>query len=200
VPSTDLLTGALRALAGPPGRGLARLGVSPNGVTLTALALNVAGAAAIAGGALGRIGAGLLILGAGFLDAIDGAVARAAGRETAFGAVLDAFVDRVAEGALLLGLLVAAEARGDRAAALLSAAALATFPLVSYVRAKAEAHRLRVTSGLANRSWRVLLLGAGVLVDAYAPVVAFLAATSLATAVHRLLVVRRLLAARSPGA
>ena len=100
-------------LAGPPGRLLARLGVTANAVTLAALALNLAAAAAIGAGMLGGFLSGALILGIGFLDAVDGSVARATGKPTELGAVLDAFADRVSEAALLVGLLVNVHARGD---------------------------------------------------------------------------------------
>lgn len=191
--TADPLTSVLRVLAGPPGRVLARLGVSPNAVTLGALALNLACAVAIAAGALGPRAIGAAILAIGFLDAVDGTVARAGGRVTTFGGVLDAVGDRLSESALLVGLTVAALARNDTAAVAWTAAALGTFPLVSYVRAKAETHGHAVTSGLANRSLRVLLLGASFFVDLYTPVTAFLATASLVTAVHRLVVLRRLL-------
>ena len=195
---TDWLSDTLRTMAGPPGRALARLGVAPNAVTLAALALNVVAALLIAGTALGPVEAGAVVLAVGFLDAIDGTVARHTGRVTAYGGVLDAVVDRVSESALLVGLLAASLAQGERLDVLACAAALGTFPLVSYVRAKAESLGQRITTGLANRSVRVLALGVGLCLEVAGPVVAALALASLFTALHRMLVLRRLLE-RSPS-
>lgn len=76
-----MLDARLRPLIDPPlnraGAVLAGLGVTANGLTFTGLALGLAGAAAIA---LGAIGWGLaLILANRLLDGLDGAVARVRG-------------------------------------------------------------------------------------------------------------------------
>lgn len=84
----------LRPLIDPPlnrlGAGLARAGLSANGLTLAGLALGLAGAAAIA---LGALWLGLaLILANRVFDGLDGAVARAKG-PTALGGYLDIVSD-----------------------------------------------------------------------------------------------------------
>lgn len=74
-----MLDARLRPLIDPPlnrfGRALARAGVTANALTFTGLALGLAGAAAIA---LGAVGWGLaLIIANRVMDGLDGAVARA---------------------------------------------------------------------------------------------------------------------------
>lgn len=85
------------------GRQGARLPISATQWTLFSLV--------VAGGGLIILVRGHLIAGfalfavAGFLDALDGSVARARGTESALGAYLDGVVDRFVEGALLIGLM-----------------------------------------------------------------------------------------------
>ncbi len=86
----------LRPLIDPPlnrlGAGLARAGLSANALTLTGLALGIAGAGAIA---LGETWLGLvLVLANRLFDGLDGAVARANG-PTALGGYLDIVSDFV---------------------------------------------------------------------------------------------------------
>ena len=70
------------------GRAVARVGISPNALTLAGL-IGIGGAAALV--AYGHFWqAGLVMLGAGLFDLLDGAVARATGRASTWGAVLDA--------------------------------------------------------------------------------------------------------------
>jgi len=101
----------LRPLIDPPlnraGRALARLGVTANALTIAGLALGLAGAGAIASGA---IGAGLaLILANRLIDGLDGAVARARG-PTAFGGYLDIVADFAFYVSVPLGFGVLADA------------------------------------------------------------------------------------------
>ncbi|MFW5634125.1 MAG: CDP-alcohol phosphatidyltransferase family protein [Erythrobacter sp.] len=101
----------LRPLIDPPlnraGRALARLGVTANALTIAGLALGLAGAGAIASGA---IGAGLaLILANRLIDGLDGAVARVRG-PTAFGGYLDIVADFAFYVSVPLGFGVLADA------------------------------------------------------------------------------------------
>src|SRR5207302_1170477 len=78
-------------ILGPLAAALARLGISPNQATLAGLA-----AAWISGVLIVMdrpMLAGATILASGFLDALDGEIARASGRETALGAFLDSIAD-----------------------------------------------------------------------------------------------------------
>ena len=84
-------------------RPLHRLGVSPNLLTRVGLLITLCAAGLLAFG-YQRI-AGVVIIPASLLDALDGALARLGGKDTPYGAFLDSTLDRWAEIALYLGLL-----------------------------------------------------------------------------------------------
>ena len=86
-----------------PAELLAKTGLSPNVLTASGLMLAVGVAWVLSTGRF-FLG-GFLVLLAGAFDLLDGALARASGRSTRFGALLDSTFDRFSEAALFLGLL-----------------------------------------------------------------------------------------------
>jgi len=86
------------------GRAVARTGLTPNALTIIGL-LGMGGAATLA--AYGMFWqAGIAMLVAASFDMLDGAVARATDQASDWGAVFDAVSDRLADFALLFGLLI----------------------------------------------------------------------------------------------
>jgi CDP-diacylglycerol--glycerol-3-phosphate 3-phosphatidyltransferase len=83
------------------GRNVARLGITPNALSLAGFAGNVVAAALIARDEL--LWAGLVYLFFSALDLGDGAGARATNQATPFGAVFDAVLDRASEAIVLAG-------------------------------------------------------------------------------------------------
>jgi hypothetical protein len=83
---------------------LARVGVTPNALTVTGLILNVGAGVVLASGEW-MIG-GALVLIAGAFDMFDGALARVLNQKTDFGAFLDSTLDRYSEVAVLVGLQI----------------------------------------------------------------------------------------------
>ena len=82
--------------------------------------------------------AGLVIIGAGIFDMVDGRVARATNQVTLFGAFFDSVIDRYSDVALFFGLLVY-YARANRFFyVVLVAFVMITSVMVSYTRARAE--------------------------------------------------------------
>src|ERR687883_1838610 len=85
--------------------------VTPDALTISGVALCIAGAVAVffeyAGWGLYWVGAALFVVGS-ILDILDGALARNRGLGTPFGAFLDSTVDRVGEGFMLgaIGLVL----------------------------------------------------------------------------------------------
>jgi CDP-diacylglycerol--glycerol-3-phosphate 3-phosphatidyltransferase len=176
-----------RRLTDPIVLRLARAGVSPNHLTVLGFAGNV-GAGALAG--TGRfLEAGVVTLVASALDLLDGALARATGRASAFGAVLDSTLDRLSEAAVLGGLAFYFAQRGDREEVVLCFAALAGSLLVSYVRARAQYYGLDLREGLFTRPERVLLLGGGLIIDQVPIALWILAVMASLTAAQRVYVV-----------
>src|SRR2546427_3432090 len=84
-------------------RPVARLGITPNTLTVLGLLLSFVTAGVIAQGFL-FVG-GLLVLFAGIFDMFDGALARAQNAATTFGAFFDSTLDRYSESIILFGLL-----------------------------------------------------------------------------------------------
>ena len=173
-----------RRLTDPVVGVLARAGVTPNQLTLLGFAGNVGAAVLAARGQF--LPAGLVMLAASALDLLDGALARATGRASAFGAVFDATLDRLSEAAVLGGLAFYFAERGDTERVVLTFAALAGSVLVSYVRAQAKANGLDLREGLFTRAERVLVLSGGLIIDQTRIALWVLAVLANLTALQRL--------------
>lgn len=190
--SPRLLAGRAPALLlDPIVRLLAAAGVSPAMVTTAGLIGSVIAAVLIARGDL--LAGGIVVLVAAGLDMFDGALARATGRATRFGAVLDATFDRISEAAVLFGMLVYELDLGNREEALLIFAALAGSLLVSYVRAKVEAMGGTMSDGLFTRTERVVLTSVALITGWLRAGLWVLAVLTLLTAAQRLLMAPRAL-------
>ena len=149
----------------PASAALDKLGVTPNMATLTGTVISVGAGAAAADGRWILAGI-LVILGATF-DMLDGGIARRTGQVSRRGALLDSVMDRVAEGALLLGLLVYYTRSNtfDQTFALLTFIAFAGSMMVSYVRARAEGLGMKGTAGFATRPERVVVISVALLLS-----------------------------------
>ena len=106
------------------------------------------------------LGAALFVLGS-VLDILDGALARAGGKATPFGAFIDSTTDRIGEAAMLgaIGLVFFRE--GNEVALAFAFAAVVGSMLVSYTRAKAETIGLKGDVGFGSRTERVVVITAG---------------------------------------
>src|SRR2546423_4654694 len=116
---------------------IAATGINPNLLTFLGLVVNFIAAAFFAVG--GFFTGALIIFFAGFLDMLDGQVARRQNRVTAFGAFYDSTLDRYADMALYMGLLVYYSVAGHIPYVVLAAVATAGSVMVGYARARAEA-------------------------------------------------------------
>ncbi|MBI4337669.1 MAG: CDP-alcohol phosphatidyltransferase family protein [Chloroflexi bacterium] len=174
-----------RYLQEPVARGLVRLGVTPNQVTL--LGLLLAAPAAYFASTGHFLLAGLFLMLSGLADALDGTVARLRGRVTRFGALLDSTMDRVEEAGILLGLLVWYLRQSESWPAVLAYVAFAGSVLVSYVRARAEGLGMQDRAGgLMPRPARVAVLALGLLLNQAVVALAVIVALALLTVGQRL--------------
>jgi CDP-diacylglycerol--glycerol-3-phosphate 3-phosphatidyltransferase len=152
--------GALRAIDPVVGF-LARHKVSPNSITTVGTLLTVL--AGIVYGTGHIMTAGWLMASTAFFDVLDGEVARRSGRSTVFGAFYDSTLDRIADGALLGGLLVFYATNPVHQNIYMVVVCLVcivgTF-LISYTRARAEALGIDAKVGLMQRPERIILLSA----------------------------------------
>jgi CDP-diacylglycerol--glycerol-3-phosphate 3-phosphatidyltransferase len=175
-----------------------RLGISPDAVTLV-------GTLGVSAGALaffprGELLTGVLVITAFvFSDLVDGAMARATGRSSKFGAFFDSTLDRVGDGAIFGGLVLYFAGPGDNYLYLcLTLYCLVMGAVTSYARARAESLGMQARGGLAERADRLVAIlvmtGLGDLFDL--PVLMYvtiwaLALASTETVVRRILMVRR---------
>jgi CDP-diacylglycerol--glycerol-3-phosphate 3-phosphatidyltransferase len=163
---------------------LAATGVNPNFLTFLGLVVNFFAAAYFALGHF-RIGA-LIIFCAGFLDILDGQVARRQNRVTAFGAFYDSTLDRYADMALYMGLLVYYSVSGRTPYVVLAAVATAGSVMVSYARARAESLIALCKVGFMERPERLVLLIIGGITNRMAAVLWVIAVVSTITVIDRI--------------
>jgi len=129
--------------------------------------------------------AGLIIIGSGFFDLVDGEVARAQNRVTRFGAFFDSVVDRYSDASQFFGLLVF-YARGDRFFyVVLTAYVIVSAIMVSYSRARAESLIGSCRVGFMERPERLVLVILGALFNRMAPALWVIAMLSTITVIHR---------------
>jgi CDP-diacylglycerol--glycerol-3-phosphate 3-phosphatidyltransferase len=173
------------------GRQLAKLGLSPNLLTVVGLLLNVAVAVVIALGQP-QLG-GVLLLVASAFDMLDGAVARATESVTRFGGFLDSTLDRYSEVVIFGGLLYYMLGTPDaEIASLLIFVSVTGSLLISYARARAESAGFGASVGLVARPERVVLLAICLLIGQPLWALWVLAVTTHLTALTRILHVWRM--------
>jgi CDP-diacylglycerol--glycerol-3-phosphate 3-phosphatidyltransferase len=187
----------------PVARALLRAGVSPDAVTLIGTAGVIAASVGLA--ARGHLLiATFVITACALTDLVDGAMARARGRSSRFGALLDSTMDRVADGAVFGGLAYWLAVTGQRASLVATLICLVTGQIVSYVKARAEGLGLEANVGIAERFERLVIAGLGGIGWGigipYALEIALwlLAVLSTVTVVQRIWHVRRLDRADAP--
>lgn len=179
----------VRKLFLPATKRLAATGVSPNVLTVLGFLMVVA-SAVVLGFGYWQMGGILFLLTTAF-DLFDGAVAQLTNRKTQFGAFLDSNLDRYAEIAVYLGLLVPFAQRGATVEIVLCYLAVTGSLMVSYARARAEGLGLSGEVGLFQRPERVILLGLALIFDLVPPVLAVMTALTYFTALQRMLHVWR---------
>ena len=178
---------------------LGRIGFSPDALTVVGFGIVLVATAQVAIGNW-AIAAGILIAGTLF-DGLDGTLARATNRVTAFGAFFDSSLDRAAEAAIYAGIVYSAAVLGDISIGTAAVLALGVGSLVSYVRARGEGLGVSADGGIAQRAERAVILILGLLVAGltgetnyllYALII--IVALSAVTVLQRILFIRAALA------
>jgi CDP-diacylglycerol--glycerol-3-phosphate 3-phosphatidyltransferase len=188
----DQTGGLLEAIVRP----LARIGISPNALTLAGFAAML-GVAWVLSQGHERL-AGLLIVAVGLFDALDGALARLTGKTSTFGAFFDSTLDRFAEIALYLGLLYLY--RGETLTSVLVYLSITGSLMVSYTRARAEGLGLECKVGLFTRLERLAVLVLGLVLERTFLALLLVAFFSNLTAMQRMWHVWRTAGDRPPEA
>lgn len=165
-------------------RGLALSKIHPNVLTFLGLLINVVAAVLLARGQF--LAAGLVIIGAGLFDMVDGRVARETNRVTRFGGFFDSVLDRYSDLGLLMGMLVWYGSINLPGYVVLTAVAMTASVMISYTRARAENSIPTCKVGFMERPERVVILIIGALFDKMAPVLWVIAVLGNLTVIHRM--------------
>jgi CDP-diacylglycerol--glycerol-3-phosphate 3-phosphatidyltransferase len=138
-----------------------RAGVHPNTITAFGTACTIA-ASVIFG--MGHIKTAGWFLGlTALFDVMDGTVARRSGKESTFGAFLDSTLDRLADGAVFVGLATfyaLSPTHNSTVMMLVCMSGCIGALMTSYARARAETLGIDAKVGMVQRPERVVLLSA----------------------------------------
>jgi CDP-diacylglycerol--glycerol-3-phosphate 3-phosphatidyltransferase len=154
----------------PVARFFGRLGFTPNALTL--IGFGIAVVAAWIATKQWWLGAGVLMAFGALFDLFDGALARATGKVSKFGAFMDSTFDRAGEAVVYIGIAIGLALVTDQAPVVLGVAvaitAMASAFMVSYTRAKSESLGFSPGSGMANvgiapREVRTVILTMGLI-------------------------------------
>jgi CDP-diacylglycerol--glycerol-3-phosphate 3-phosphatidyltransferase len=172
--------------------------LTPNTISLTGFALNLAAAGLVVARLFFLAGIAFII--GSVMDTLDGRYSRMSGKGTPFGAFLDSTLDRLEEGIVLIAVGAYFASRHNEVAVAAVVAAVLFSLMVSYTRARAEALGVECKVGLATRPVRVVILAIGLVFangaslgnfELLAPAVYVLAGLSVLTTIQRILHVRR---------
>ncbi len=159
--------------------------IHPNVLTFLGLVINIWVAVLFAAGRFRT--AGVVLIGAGLFDMVDGRVARETNRVTRFGGFFDSVLDRYSDLAVLMGLLVFYASINRFFYIVLTALAMTGSVMVSYTRARAENAIPKCKVGFLERPERIVLLIIGALANRMAPVIWATAVLANLTVVHRMI-------------
>lgn len=174
--------------------GLSLTRISPNVLTFIGLVINTIAAIFFGRANASNSGrmflyAGLVIIGAGIFDMVDGRVARRTNQVTVFGAFFDSVIDRYSDVVLFFGLIIYYARINHLRYVFLVAFVMVTSLMVSYTRARAEALIGSCKVGFMERPERIVLIILGALFNHWgvmAPVLWVLAVLSTITVINRI--------------
>ena len=159
--------------------------IHPNVLTFIGLLINMVAATMFAAGNF--FWGGIVVLGAGLFDMVDGRVARETNRVTRFGGFFDSVLDRYSDLGLLVGLLVYYASINRYFYVVLTAVVMTGTVMVSYTRARAENMIPKCKVGFLERPERVVLIIVGALFNRMAPTLWVLAVLSNVTVLSRMI-------------
>ncbi|MFP3950986.1 MAG: archaetidylinositol phosphate synthase [Candidatus Bathyarchaeia archaeon] len=147
-------------------RPLAKIGVTPNMVTILGVIASTGSCYLYTSWREAHSSlfyAGILVLLSGFLDAIDGVLARITGKVSQFGGFFDSVADRYSDAIVLAGIIVSGLVHP-----LIGFSALICSLMVSYARSRAEAEGINMSGvGIAERAERMILIAITSFASAY---------------------------------
>ena len=186
---SDRMRVVFKGTLDPIGAFFNRLGIYPNTMTILGLVGNIVAALLIALGYM-TIG-GILVVVMGFIDTLDGTMARLRGMPSEFGAFVDSVTDRYSELVIFAGLIYYFLSTGDGSSALVTYFAASGSVLVSYVRARAASVGMDTKVGFLSRFERYLVIAPTLIFSIPMVGVWIIAVFANFTALQRILDVRR---------
>jgi CDP-diacylglycerol---glycerol-3-phosphate 3-phosphatidyltransferase len=159
--------------------------VHPNVLTFLGLVINVWAAFLFAAGKF--VAGGIVLIGAGLFDMVDGRVARETNQVTRFGGFFDSVLDRYSDLGVLVGLLVFYASINRYFYVVLTAIVMTGTVMVSYTRARAENTIPKCKVGFLERPERVVLIIVGALFNRMAQVLWVSAVLSNFTVIVRMI-------------
>ena len=158
-------TSVRRAVSGavdPVARGLLRMKVSPDAVTLVGTVGTSVAALWFFTRQQWAVGVVVILLFV-FSDLLDGTMARMSGRAGPWGAFLDSTLDRVADGAMFGGIVLGFANAGQIWSSAAALGCLVGGAVVSYAKARAESIGVECNVGIMERAERLIMAGVGAL-------------------------------------
>jgi phosphatidylglycerophosphate synthase len=185
-------------------RGMIKLHIGPNTLTVLGLLFTVGAGFFLALGAGDKVGsdsvegyswygfwAGMMLILSCACDMLDGAVARNLNRMTRVGAFLDSCIDRISDGVIFIGILIYylwhPNMQHSQLLAILSVVALVNALLISYLKARAENFIESCGVGYWQRGERQAAVLIGLFSGQIATVVVMLAVLTAPTVLRRMI-------------
>jgi CDP-diacylglycerol--glycerol-3-phosphate 3-phosphatidyltransferase len=145
----------------------AKIGLTPNGITVIGFIITIIAAGILVFGAeLGQRNDpkyitlfGITLLLAGVFDMLDGHLARKTGKMSVFGAFFDSIIDRYSEMVMFFGIAYYLVSYDYLLSGIFSFVAMIGSIMVSYARARAEGLGYECKVGMMQRPERILLIG-----------------------------------------
>jgi CDP-diacylglycerol--glycerol-3-phosphate 3-phosphatidyltransferase len=154
----------IKAVFEPIALAMGRAGLTPDALTLIGFAITVVGAILL--GMQQWLIGGIVVFLGGVFDMFDGTLARATGQASPLGGFMDSVFDRAGEVIVYIGIVAGLHAVGIADGTVLAAATMGAAVMVSYARAKSDAHGFTAGMGLAAvgimpREIRLVILSLG---------------------------------------
>lgn len=177
-------------LIDPIANGLLRIGITANWVTLV-------GTIGVCVTALVTFPQGEFLLGTiviclfAVFDLLDGTMARLSGATSKWGAYVDSVSDRLADGAMMGGVVLFYAINEDDTSAFVALAALVLGQIVSYSRARAESLGMQARIGVGERAERTIVFLLGTLLAGFGLPIALVIAVWVLAIISGVTVIQR---------
>ena len=154
---SDIVKPAVTRLITPAAKGLLRIGLTPNSVTVVG-AIGLVASAFVFYPAENFVWGTVAVTLFALSDLFDGTMARISQQGSSrWGGFLDSTIDRITDSAVLMALIFALNKEKNDLVPV-AAVALLTGILVPYIRAKAESLDVECHGGLAERTERLIII------------------------------------------